>query len=239
MSALMTHAQRAAGNVGTQLQSTTNRLLPPAQREEKLKDLRAFANRNPKLATFILFQTALTGFPLLAFLVFATSTFLISLATGFLFAITSAFIYTFFVVGIALFFLVPTLFIASCAATCFFLWGLAVYMLLQRFNEGEALAKRGTRVGDKLHGLTGGRLDWMVDGKDERPVEMDKTQDPQGGDSLQDYEGGGNPSRQGGDGHMTGNEWESKWSEGTQKRQMEFAKKLDIKVEVVAPHPQA
>tara|TARA_R110002003_G_scaffold1277_1_gene22821 strand:- start:5155 stop:5340 length:186 start_codon:yes stop_codon:yes gene_type:complete len=50
MSALMSHAQRTAGNVGTQLQATTDRLLPPAQREQKLKDLRTFASRNPKLA---------------------------------------------------------------------------------------------------------------------------------------------------------------------------------------------
>jgi hypothetical protein len=61
MSALISHAQLAAGNVGSQLQrtagsvgnqlqTTTNRLLPPRQREQKIKELRAFANRNPKLA---------------------------------------------------------------------------------------------------------------------------------------------------------------------------------------------
>jgi hypothetical protein len=61
MSALISHAQQAVGNVGSQLQrtagsvgnqlqTTTNRLLPPKQREQKIKELRAFANRNPKLA---------------------------------------------------------------------------------------------------------------------------------------------------------------------------------------------
>ena len=50
MSALISHAQHAAGSMSTSLQTTTDRLLPPQQREQKLKDLRVFANRNPKLA---------------------------------------------------------------------------------------------------------------------------------------------------------------------------------------------
>jgi len=61
MSALIGHAQhaagnvsnqlqRTAGNVGNQLQTTTDKLVPPKQREQMLKDLRTFANRNPKLA---------------------------------------------------------------------------------------------------------------------------------------------------------------------------------------------
>lgn len=49
MSTLISYAQRTAGNVGTQLQSTTSKLLPPAEREKKLRDLRDFTNRNPKL----------------------------------------------------------------------------------------------------------------------------------------------------------------------------------------------
>lgn len=108
--------------------------------------------------------------------------------------------------------------------------------MLQRFNEGEAPAKRGTRVGDKLHGLTGGRPGWMVDGKDQRPLEVGQAQDVQGANGTEGYQGGGNPSRQGGDGHMIGHEWETKWSKGTQQRQMDFAKGLDIKVETVVSH---
>jgi hypothetical protein len=61
MSALMSHAQnaagtvstqlqRTAGSVGNQLQTTTDRILPPKQREQTLRDLRAFSNRNPRLA---------------------------------------------------------------------------------------------------------------------------------------------------------------------------------------------
>ncbi|KAH7074604.1 hypothetical protein BKA63DRAFT_513327 [Paraphoma chrysanthemicola] len=239
MSTLISHAQRTAGNVGTQLQSTTDRLLPPAEREKKLKDLRDFTNRNPKLTAFLAFQIALAGPPFILFLTFAASTLLISLSTALLFALTSALVYTFFAVGIALFFLVPTLFLASFAATFFFLWCLAAYLVLQRFNEGEAPAKRGTRVGDTLHGLTGGRLDWMAGGKERRPVEISRAQDVADKNGSKDYDGGGNPSRQGGDGHLIGNEWEAKWSEGTQQRQKDFAKSLDIKVDTITPPQRA
>jgi hypothetical protein len=68
MSALISHAQQAAGNVGSQLQrtagsvgnqlqTTTDRFLPPKQREQKIKELRAFANRNPKLAVCQMYIT--------------------------------------------------------------------------------------------------------------------------------------------------------------------------------------
>jgi hypothetical protein len=61
MSALVSHAQQAAGSisyqlqrtagsVGTQLQTTTDKIFPPQDREVKLKYLRSFSTRNPKLA---------------------------------------------------------------------------------------------------------------------------------------------------------------------------------------------
>ncbi|KAF2823962.1 hypothetical protein CC86DRAFT_457545 [Ophiobolus disseminans] len=245
MSALIGHAQHAAGNVsnqlqrtassvGNQLQTTSDRLVPPKQREQILKDLHVFANRNPKLATFLAIQATLTAIPLILFILFATSTLLVSLSTCLLLAVTTAFIYTFFAVGIALFFLVPTLFIASVAATCAFLWGLVIYVILRRFNEGEEPAKKGTRVGDKLHGLTGGRLEWMSEGQTEHPKKLDQTQDASHTNGDKGYQGGGNSARHGGDGHTNGNgEWEAKWSQGTQQKQKEFAKNLGIEVESV------
>ena len=42
--------QHTTSRVGNQLQLTTDRVFPPHQREETLKRLRLFANRNPKLA---------------------------------------------------------------------------------------------------------------------------------------------------------------------------------------------
>ncbi|KAH3984241.1 hypothetical protein HBI81_170870 [Parastagonospora nodorum] len=247
MSALISHAQHAAGTVGTQLQrtagsvgtslqTTTNRLLPPQQREQKLKDLRVFANRNPKLATFLSIQTFLLGIPTLLFLTFALSTLLISLSTCLLIALISAFIYTGLAVGFALLFLVPTLFIASFAASCAFLWGLAVYLVLQRFNEGEAPGKPGTRVGDKLHGLTGGRLGWMVDGADDKPVQVGQAQNGKGTNGSTGHEGGRGASGEEGDGMVNGNGWESKWAMGM-KPHRENADGQEIKVDTVTIPP--
>lgn len=50
----------------------------------------------------------------------------------------------------------------------------------------------------------------------------------------ENYEGGGNKARHGGDGFVNGNgEWEAKWPKGTQQKQMDFARGLDIKIESV------
>ncbi|KAL5121756.1 hypothetical protein ACEQ8H_000443 [Pleosporales sp. CAS-2024a] len=205
------HLHQTAGHVGSHVQTTTDRLLPPKQREQKIKDLRAFSARNPKLATFIAVQTGFLGIPILLFLAFAIATLLISLATGLLVAISTAFVCTGVAVGIALFFLVPTLFFASFVASSFFLWGLVVYLVLQRFNEGEAPGKPGTKVGDKIHGLTGGRLDWLVDAKDEGEARTSEAQGaPRVNGSLgqrNDAVGYGTQ----GDKPVNGTRWESKW----------------------------
>ena len=42
--------QQTTRRVGNQLQITTDRVLPPQQREEMVKNLQTFANSNPKLA---------------------------------------------------------------------------------------------------------------------------------------------------------------------------------------------
>jgi hypothetical protein len=135
-------------------------------------------------------------------------------------------------VGFALFFLVPTLFIASFAASCAFLWGLAVYLVLQRFNEGEAPGKPGTRVGDKLHGLTGGRLGWMVDGADDKPIQVGQAQNGKGANGSTGHEGGRGASGEEGGGVVNGNGWESKWAMGM-KPHRENADGQEIKVDTV------
>lgn len=45
--------QHTTKRVGNQLQVTTNRILPPHQRDEIVKNLRIFAEQNPKLAVCI------------------------------------------------------------------------------------------------------------------------------------------------------------------------------------------
>jgi hypothetical protein len=53
MSVVVRTAQDVAGNVGARIEHTSNRLLPPKQRERALENLRAFSERNPKLAVSI------------------------------------------------------------------------------------------------------------------------------------------------------------------------------------------
>jgi hypothetical protein len=96
--------------------------------------------------TFIAIQSGLLGIPILLFLTFAISTLFISLSTCLLFALITAFMYTGFAVGIALFFLVPTLFIASFAASCFFLWAL----LYISYYNASTRARRQANLAPEL-----------------------------------------------------------------------------------------
>lgn len=128
----------------------------------------------------------------------------------------------------------PTLFVASFAASCAFLWGLVVYMVLRRFNEGEAPGKPGTRVGDTWHGLTGGRLGWMVDGAGEGEVQMGQAPGGKGKNGSKGYEGGRSASgeERGGVVNGNGNGWEDKWALGM-KPHRENADGQEIKVDTV------
>jgi hypothetical protein len=74
----------------------------------------------------------------------------------------------------------------------------------------------------------------MAEGQSAHGKEMGTVQQAAHENGVSAGHGGGNASRLGGDGHVNGNgEWEAKWSEGTQRKQVEFAKKLDIKVETI------
>jgi hypothetical protein len=108
-----------------------------------------------------------------------------------------------------------------------------VYLVLQRFNEGEAPGKPGTRIGDKLHGLTGGRLDWMVEGEDEKPVQMGQAQDGAHTNGSKRHERGRDTSRQKGDGHVNGTEWESNWAKATRPQKELLRDNFEVKVDTI------
>ncbi|KAH6622341.1 hypothetical protein C7974DRAFT_398102 [Boeremia exigua] len=163
MSILLRTAQDVVVAVGTTVEHTANRLLPPKQRERALETLRAFSVRNPKLASFLAVQTALAGLPVLLFLVFAVATLVISLITCLFLGIIAALAFTLFTTGFALLFVVPVVFIGSCTATIVFLWCLAGYLLVQRLNGGETPVHTATTVSDTLNGLTSGRLHDLAD----------------------------------------------------------------------------
>ncbi|KAH7386783.1 hypothetical protein DE146DRAFT_182501 [Phaeosphaeria sp. MPI-PUGE-AT-0046c] len=237
MPTLIAHAKQAAGNANIQLQrtarnvnkqlkTTTNNMLPPEKREQKINEIRAFSHRNPKLALFLTVQTVVLGLPILLFIAFAVSTLLVSLATCLLIALTTAFIYTAFAVGFALFFLVPTLFTVSFAATCIFLWGLFIYLVLQRFNIGQAPVKRITNFGNS----------WTLEGTNEHSNDMKKTKVVSKTNGTTGHYSAGNTEHNGSNADTNNHEWEAKWKEGAQQCHDEFAVRLDTNEDVVVGH---
>ncbi|KAH6866319.1 hypothetical protein BKA58DRAFT_341434 [Alternaria rosae] len=216
--------------VGDQIETTTNQVLPPKQREHMLERARDYAHQNPKVAAFLTTQAALTGLPLALFLAFATTTLLVSLSTCLFLGLLVSIAITFFLVGFALLFVVPTIIIASCSATFIFIWGFVGYIILRRFNEGEEPAKLGTPVGDKLYKLTGGRSGYL---------QSDQTSSESGNDRRRLDSGNATKGTNGSAGHAHGGvsshkgdggpvnsvngdkgavEWERKWADGVQPK---------------------
>jgi hypothetical protein len=178
------------------------------------------------IQAFLTTQTALTGLPLVLFLAFAATTLLVSLSTCLFLGILVSIAITFFLVGFALLFVVPTVIIASCSATIIFIWGFVGYIILRRFNEGEEPAKLGTRVGDKLHKLTGGRSGYFQgdqtfeeSSRDRDVVGVGKPAKGHDGGAGHAYGGVSSSARDGGpvngvNGTQGAVEWERKWADG-------------------------
>jgi len=137
---------------------------PPEKRAELIAKVQAFAISNPKLSAFLLTNFALTGLPLIMFVVFSITVFIFSLVAALLIALLAALLFTAFMVGTALLIVLPTVFLTTMAATFLFLWGLGGYYILKWFNEGESPASEGLAIGDKLNSLTGGRIGFLMDG---------------------------------------------------------------------------
>lgn len=111
-------------------------------------------------------QVALAGLPILLFLTFAVSTLAVSLITCIFLGVIAACVFTLFITSLALLFVVPVVCIGSCTASIVFVWGFIGFLVLQRINGGETPVQPGTKVGDTLNGLTGGRLHGLADRSD-------------------------------------------------------------------------
>lgn len=98
-----------------------------------------------------------------------------------LLGVIAALVFTLFTTGFALLFVVPIVFVGSCTASIAFVGGLIGYLVLQRINGGETPVKPGTKVGDTLNELTGGRLRDLVDradsGSQQERLAVDSSQD--------------------------------------------------------------
>jgi len=164
MSGLVSSLSGIVSSLGSKIQSVVNALLPPEKRAEWISRLQAFAVSNPKLAGFLLTNIALTGLPLLMFIIFTITVFVSSLLTALLVGLLAALLFTVFMVGIALLVILPTVFMTTMAAIFLFLWGLGGYYIVIWFNEDSSPAPEGDAIGDKLNNLSAGRMGFLTDG---------------------------------------------------------------------------
>lgn len=132
---------------------------------------------------FLLTNFALTGLPLLLFIVFTITVFVFSLVAALLVGVLAALAFTVFMVGIALIIILPTVFMTTMGATFLFLWGLGGYYIVKWFNEDSGPAAEGEAIGDKLNALTGGKMSFLMDGA--RKKEAGEFDDV-GGDGVSD-----------------------------------------------------
>jgi len=164
MSGLLDTVQALAGTLKLKGMGVIDSLFPPEKRAELWARLQTFVVNNPKLSAFLLTNFALTGLPLIMFIVFTVTVFVFSLVAALLIGILVALLFTAFMVGVALLVVLPTVFLTTMGASFLFLWGLGGYYIFKWFNKGgEGPLPEGSAIGDKLNSLTGGRLDFLMD----------------------------------------------------------------------------
>ena len=89
------------------------------------------------LQSFIASQIALTGFPLGLFMVMTITVVVFALLAGLIIGLVGAVLFIVVCVGFALIILLPTLFFTTAAATFIWLWGLAGYYIIKKYNKKE------------------------------------------------------------------------------------------------------
>lgn len=201
MTELLSSVQGLGGKLLGKGQAFLDSLFPPEKRAELMAKLQSFALNNPKLAAFLLCQFALTGFPLVMFIVFTITVFVFSLVAALLIGILVALGFTVLMVGTALLVVLPTVFLTTMAATFIFLWGLGGYYLLKYFNKGESPAAPGAAIGDKINSLTGGRMSFLMDtarGNEAKAAGEAKKEDEKDSAHSKDVKGKSSHSANGG-----------------------------------------
>ncbi|KAF2205839.1 hypothetical protein GQ43DRAFT_361553 [Delitschia confertaspora ATCC 74209] len=187
MSGLLSTVTGTLTTLGGSFENIIDRFFPPEKRAELWTKLQNFAINNPKLAAFLTTHLALTSLPIFLFACFTLTVFIFSLLSALLIGVLVALVFTVAMVFVALLVVLPTIFMTSFAASFLFLWGLGGYKLFKWLNEGKSPAPEGAAIGDKLNGLSGGRLGWLMDGvrgKTETDEEtQEKNEKMNGGDS--------------------------------------------------------
>jgi len=164
MNSRITETASGVGNtLAIKTQGALDTLFPPEKRLEAWESFKAFAASNPKVTAFLLTNIALSGGPLLLFIVFTITVFTFSLIAALLIGLVAALLFTVLMVLVALFVVLPTVFLTTFAASFIYLWGLGGYYIIKLFNDIEGSGGKGDAIGDKLNSITGGRLGWLMD----------------------------------------------------------------------------
>ncbi|KAL2404061.1 hypothetical protein ABEF95_013805 [Exophiala dermatitidis] len=114
-----------------------DRFFPPEKREQWKQWLTKFATERPYLASFLLSQIALSGFPLVLFGFMSVTVFIFALIAGILVGVLGALLFTVAAIGFALLILLPVLFFTTGAAVFIWLWGLGAYYIVKWFNQKD------------------------------------------------------------------------------------------------------
>jgi hypothetical protein len=107
---------------------------------------------------------ALSGGPLLLFVIFTTTVFVFSLIAALVIGLVAALLFTAFMLLVALFIVLPTVFMTTMASTFIWTWAMGGYYIFKWFNQIEAPGEKGEALGDKINDFSGGRLSWLMDG---------------------------------------------------------------------------
>ncbi|KAI9837496.1 MAG: hypothetical protein M1819_007145 [Sarea resinae] len=165
MAEILGAVQSTAGGLLSKGQGLLDRFFPPEKREIWKAKLMKFATEKPKLASFLLSQLAITGLPLVLFVVMTIGVFVFSLVVALVVGVLAALLFTAFCVGVALLVLLPTLFVTTFGAAFIWLWGVGAYYIMKAFNKVDIPGlSKGDGDGETsplpdLNGLTKGQPD--------------------------------------------------------------------------------
>lgn len=121
-------------NMGTNI---LDKILPPQRREDIKAKLMKFATEKPYLASFLLSQIAISGFPMFLFITMTITVAIFALIAGLLVGLLGAILFILAAVGFALVILLPVLFVTTFAAVGIWLWGMGAYYIIKWFNKKD------------------------------------------------------------------------------------------------------
>ncbi|KAK5100140.1 hypothetical protein LTR70_003332 [Exophiala xenobiotica] len=140
-----------------------DKVLPPETRANIMSKLSQFMTQSPHLASFLLSQVALSGFPLLLFVIMTITVAILALVVGLLVGLIGAVLFILGAIGFGLAFLLPTLFFTTATGVAIWLFGMGAYYIIKWFNDKEVPGIHKP-MGEELKNSTGLSADSLMGG---------------------------------------------------------------------------